>query len=205
MEIKVRRISELIAADYNPRELTKAQARQLRDSLTKFGMVDPVIVNVNEERPSIIVGGHQRTKVWESLGHEFIPTVEVNLDLEKEKELNVRLNKNTGQFDMDMLANNFDLDELIEWGFEEGDLIGKEIDESEEGDDIKVEKSLQVLPKNEYIIIYADEDSSEWEDLKELFKCESVRMGGCRIGSSSEQYGIERVFDYKTFKERVGL
>ena len=63
-------------------------------------------------------------KVWEELGNDTIPTVEVNLNLEKEKELNVRLNKNTGQFDMDILTNNFDTTELIEWGFTE-DKIGE--------------------------------------------------------------------------------
>jgi hypothetical protein len=122
MKIKTRKISDLIRAEYNPRELTKEQQNQLTDSLKRFGLVDPIIVNTHKDRKNILVGGHQRMKVWEELGNDTIPTVEVNLNLEKEKELNVRLNKNTGQFDMDILTNNFDTTELIEWGFTEDEI-----------------------------------------------------------------------------------
>jgi DNA modification methylase len=144
MKIKDRKIKDLIRAEYNPRELTKDQHNQLKDSLQRFGMVDPVVVNINEERKDIIIGGHQRTKVWEELGNKEIPTVELDLTLEQEKELNVRLNKNTGQFDMDMLANHFDTDDLIEWGFDEGELIGFDAVELEaEEDDFEVNDSVE--------------------------------------------------------------
>jgi len=63
MEVVERKIKDLIKAEYNPRELTKDQENQLKDSLKRFGIVDPVIVNVNKERKNIIIGGHQRTKV----------------------------------------------------------------------------------------------------------------------------------------------
>lgn len=122
MKIKTRKIADLIRAEYNPRELTKDQHDKLKDSLKRFGLVDPIIVNTHPERKDILVGGHQRMKVWEELGNETIPTVEVNLTLDKEKELNVRLNKNTGQFDMDMLQEHFNTDELIEWGFDADEL-----------------------------------------------------------------------------------
>lgn len=124
MKIVKRKIKDLIHAEYNPRELTKEQHQKLKDSLLRFGIVDPVIVNKHPDRKDIIVGGHQRTKVWAELGNDTIETVEVELDYNKEKELNVRLNKNTGQFDMDMLANHFDQEELIEWGFDDGELVG---------------------------------------------------------------------------------
>ena len=122
MKIKNRKIADLIRAEYNPRELTKEQHNQLSDSLKRFGLVDPIIVNIHKDLKNILVGGHQRMKVWEELGNDTIPTVEVNLNLEKEKELNVRLNKNTGQFNMDILTNNFDTTELIEWGFTEDEI-----------------------------------------------------------------------------------
>lgn len=118
MKVIEKKISDLIEADYNPRELTEKQHQDLKKSLERFGLVDPILVNVNPERKNIIIGGHQRMKVWKELGHETIPTVELDLELEKERELNVRLNKNTGQFNMDGLANFFDTDELIDWGFQ---------------------------------------------------------------------------------------
>lgn len=123
MKIVNRKIKDLIRAEYNPRELTKDQYNHLKDSLLRFGVVDPVIVNKHPDRDNIIIGGHQRSKVWEDMGNESIPTVELSLTLDKEKELNVRLNKNTGQFDMDMLANHFDTSDLLEWGFDENDDI----------------------------------------------------------------------------------
>lgn len=154
MEIIQRNIADLIEAEYNPRELTKDQFKQLSDSLTRFGMVDPVIVNKHPEREDIIVGGHQRCKVWRELGNEVVPTVEVNLTPDKEKELNVRLNKNTGQFDMDMLANHFDTDELIEWGFEEGELVGFD-DYSDKNQEIDVDEFSDEMVIN---LKYSEED-----------------------------------------------
>lgn len=124
MKIVEREIKELIFAEYNPRQITKKQFEDLKKSLERFGFVDPVIVNVNPDRKNIIVGGHQRIRAWKSLGNTRVPTVEVNLNEKKERELNVRLNKNTGSFDFDILANEFDFDDLIEWGFEEKEILG---------------------------------------------------------------------------------
>jgi len=138
MKIVNRKIKDLIGAEYNPRELTKDQYKQLKDSLLRFGVVDPVIVNKHPDRDNIIIGGHQRSKVWGDMGNDKIPTVELSLTLDKEKELNVRLNKNTGQFDMDMLANNFDTEDLIEWGFSEGELVGFDVDLEAEEDEFDV-------------------------------------------------------------------
>jgi DNA modification methylase len=126
MQIIERNIADLIRAEYNPRELTQDQEKQLSDSLRRFGVVDPVIVNVHEDRKDIIIGGHQRSKVWQKLGNDTIPTVELSLTLDQEKELNVRLNKNTGQFDMEMLKDHFETDDLIEWGFTDVELEWQE-------------------------------------------------------------------------------
>ena len=68
MKIVNRKIKDLIRAEYNPRELTKDQYNHLKDSLLRFGVVDPVIVNKHPDRDNIIIGGHQRSKVWEDMG-----------------------------------------------------------------------------------------------------------------------------------------
>ena len=133
MKIVERNIKELIGAEYNPRELTDKQHQDLRDSLQRFGLVDPVIVNKHKDRKDIIIGGHQRTRVWEELGNDTIATVELKLTLEQERELNIRLNKNTGQFDMQILAEHFEPEELIEFGFEPQQLdLGFYNEEEEE-------------------------------------------------------------------------
>ena len=122
MEVIERPIAELIFAEYNPRQLSTDQYEHLKASLKRFDCVEPVIVNTHPDRKDIIVGGHQRVRVWKDLGHDTIPCTHVNLPLEKERELNVRLNKNTGSFDWDALGNNFDMEELIEWGFSEDEI-----------------------------------------------------------------------------------
>ena len=47
MKIVKRKITELIAAEYNPRKINKVQEQDLKDSLTRFGLVDPIIININ--------------------------------------------------------------------------------------------------------------------------------------------------------------
>ena len=147
MEHKIihREINSLIFAEYNPRQLTKDQYQNLKDSISRFGLVDPIIVNSNKDRKNIIVGGHQRVKVAKDMDIEFVPVIEVDLSYDKERELNVRLNKNTGEWDMDILANNFDMEELADFGFNDEDLkifneeywkepVQKEYDENIETD-----------------------------------------------------------------------
>jgi len=128
VKIIERPLRELIEADYNPRQLTEKQYEDLKKSIVEFGFVDPIIVNKNKERKNIIIGGHQRFKVAQMLGMEKVPCVELDLSLEKEQELNVRLNKNTGQWDYDVLANHFDTTELLDWGFAEAELGVKKED-----------------------------------------------------------------------------
>ena len=48
--------NDLVMAEYNPRQLTKDQYTQLKDSINRFGLVDPLIVNKNKDRKNILVG-----------------------------------------------------------------------------------------------------------------------------------------------------
>ena len=149
MEIVNKSIDSLIFAEYNPRQLTDDQYQQLKDSITRFGLVDPIIVNQHQDRKNIIVGGHQRTRVAKKLGIEEVPCVFVNLPYEKERELNVRLNKNTGGWDYDILADMFDLDELIDWGFNEEELVGFDAEIEVEGniDDDEIPEEVEPVCK----------------------------------------------------------
>ena len=114
--------NDLVMAEYNPRQLTKDQYTQLKDSINRFGLVDPLIVNKNKDRKNILVGGHQRLRIAKEIGLESIPCVEIDLSYDQEKELNIRLNKNVGEWDYDALANHFDVGELTEWGFSNDEL-----------------------------------------------------------------------------------
>ena len=115
-------IDTLTPASYNPRKWDKEAEAQLKESITRFGIVDPLLVNSAPERKGIVIGGHFRLSVMKSLGITEVPVVYINIpDIEKEKELNIRLNKNTGEFDWDILST-FDEAFLSEVGFSSEDL-----------------------------------------------------------------------------------
>lgn len=122
MEIIQAKIEDLKPSEYNPRGMTEKEKKDLTESILRFGMVEPIIVNSAENRKNIIVGGHQRFYICKELGWKEIPTVYVNIpDIGKEKELNLRLNKNSGHWDWDSLAN-FDESLLLDIGFESGEI-----------------------------------------------------------------------------------
>jgi DNA modification methylase len=115
-------INDLIPAEYNPRKGSPKQYDELKKSMERFGMVDPIIVNKAEERKNIIIGGHFRYKVARDIGLQSVPVVYIDVpDLKKEQELNLRLNKNTGEFDFDLLAN-IDEQLLVDVGFTSEEL-----------------------------------------------------------------------------------
>lgn len=147
MEITEVKISDLNHAEYNPRRLTKSQYDYLKTSLEKFGFCDPVIVNSNPERKNIIIGGHQRVRVWSRMKKKTVPVVYIDLPIDKEKELNIRLNKNTGEWDFDKLANEFDLDKLIQWGFDEKEFEIDPLNDEEEGEKVTPEKQPIICPE----------------------------------------------------------
>lgn len=137
-------INELFPADYNPRKHDEVATEQLKQSLQRFGFVDPVIVNSSPNRKNIIIGGHFRWVVAKELGYKTVPVVYIDIpDLQKEKELNLRLNKNTGEFDWDLLAK-FDESFLSDVGFSSDELDSIfDIDVTPE--EFNLEKELQKL------------------------------------------------------------
>jgi ParB family chromosome partitioning protein len=114
-----RKISDLSPAEYNPRQLTEKQAKDLDASLERFNLCDPIIINADNK----IIGGHQRINILKQRG-----AVEVDVRVpsrqlteHEEKELNLRLNKNLGEWDFDLLAD-FDQEMLLDVGFDSAEL-----------------------------------------------------------------------------------
>lgn len=151
-------IDTLVKADYNPRKWDEKALNDLKTSIKKFGLVDPIIINSAKNRKNVVIGGHMRIEAAKALGIATIPAVEVNIpDIEKEKELNLRLNKNQGEFDFKLLAN-FAEDFLTDIGFnsEEIDAIFDWDDESPELFDLKKElekldiKNIQIQKGDVY-------------------------------------------------------
>ena len=104
MEIETRRLADLKPADYNPRKKLEPgdpEYEKIARSIEEFGYCDPIIIN----RDGTIIGGHQRTQVLLDMGAETADCVVVDLDPDKEKALNIALNKITGSWDEAKLAD----------------------------------------------------------------------------------------------------
>ena len=131
MIIEKKQISDLIPAPYNPRQSTAKQEKHLKESLEKFGMVEPIIFN---KQTGYIVGGHFRVRELKKLGIKEIECVIVDLNEADEKELNIRLNANTGSWDWDTLANDWDVADLEAWGLDipQFDNEAEELEASED-------------------------------------------------------------------------
>ncbi|HEL2473754.1 site-specific DNA-methyltransferase [Streptococcus suis] len=150
MEIREIRLSELHPASYNPRKKLKKgdkEYEKIKQSLLKFGYVDPIIVN----KDLTVIGGHQRLTVLKDLDYETAKCVIVDLSKEDEKALNIALNKITGQWDDQLLADllldlqeaDFNLDLT---GFEPpeiDDILSNVHDKDLSDDDFDVDEELK--------------------------------------------------------------
>lgn len=113
---------QLKPAEYNPRKWDEFAIKQLTQSIKRFGLIDPLIVNGTKGRLNTVIGGHFRLKIAKQLGITKIPVVYVNIpEVEREKELNLRLNRNTGEWDFELLKS-FDVGLLLDVGFDDSDL-----------------------------------------------------------------------------------
>ena len=150
MEIKELPLKELKPAAYNPRKKLKKgdkEYEKIKQSLLKFGYVDPIIVNED----LTVIGGHQRLTVLKDLDYETAKCVIVDLPKEDEKALNIALNKITGQWDealladllLDLQESDFSLDLT---GFEPpeiDDILSNVHDKELSEDEFDVEEELK--------------------------------------------------------------
>lgn len=154
MHIKKMKLSDLKAAEYNPRVDLKPgmqEYEKLKQSILEFGFVDPPIYNIQTGN---LVGGHQRVAVARELGlFNEIEVSVVNLPLNKEKALNVALNKISGQWDEEklyVLLNELDDEAVNLTGFdtEEVDSLLDSFNYEEDIEKPIIEDDFQV---NEFI------------------------------------------------------
>jgi len=151
MQIEKLKTELLIPADYNPRKDLKPgdpEYDKLKRSIGQFGYVEPVIWNKTTGR---VVGGHQRLKVLLDMGITEIECVVIEMDEDKEKALNIALNKISGDWDKDKLAlliadlQGADFDVSLT-GFEPAeldDLFKDSLKDSIHDDDFDVDAELQ--------------------------------------------------------------
>src|SRR5882672_3553620 len=99
VELPTSRLAAM-ASPFNPRTIGDHDLGALRRSLKFFGTVEPIVVN---RRSGQIVGGHQRVRAAEAEGIDTLPVVYVDLDDPSERQLNLALNRISGEFDVEKL------------------------------------------------------------------------------------------------------
>src|SRR5512139_1397734 len=117
-----RKLSDLIPWPRNPRQIKSDQVARLQDSFEEFGQPEVIAIGPGNE----VYNGHQRLKSWAAKFGDIEVDVRVasRALTEKEREkLTVFLHRGAiGEWDFDILANEFELDDLLEWGFEKKEL-----------------------------------------------------------------------------------
>lgn len=221
MIIETKRISELIPSPYNPRKMPKRELDKLIKSIEEFGYVEPIVWNKQSGR---IIGGHQRIIALSTMGVEEAEVVVVDMDDNKEKLLNIALNRIHGDWDEDKLTEvlagldkaganleltGFDLNEII------GLLGEKELIEPEIPEDAPtVVKTGDIWQLGRHRLMCGD--STKKEDIDTLMdkkKADMVftdppyRLSSKTFGSKGDrQYGdldSSNVFEYDNWLKNV--
>lgn len=198
---ETRDISTLKPAKYNPRFWSDKARQDLKNSLQKFSLADPIVINTDDT----IIGGHFRIEMLKEKG---ISEVDVRVPSRKltkveEKELNLRLNKNLGDWNFEGLAG-FDEDLLKDVGFDSEDLdkIFKE-DDKPEDDDIPEDAPAITKPGDIYQLgrhKIMSGDSTKREDVEKLMDGKKADMV-----FTDPPYGVSYDGGHATDKRREKL
>ena len=119
--VEKRKLADLKEHANNPRQFTEKGMKDLENSINSIGFMQPI--NINQD--GTILSGHARTKKLKEMGEVEVDVYVPDrvLTPKQEEEVLVRANANTaGQWDFDILANNFDLEEITDWGLDVPDM-----------------------------------------------------------------------------------
>lgn len=205
--MKLVKISEVKPNPKNPRVIKDGKFQKLVKSIQEFpDMLNkrPLIVFTDVDGKYCVLGGNMRLKALNELKFKEIPVIVADEWTEEQKnEFLIKDNVGFGEWDWDSLANEWDAEKLDDWGL---DLpIDNQIDELEEGEEIELPQSVQLEPPKEYILIMAEPNSVDWEEIKETLKLKMVRRGGYKQGSAFDAIALERVIEWNDFKTRINV
>lgn len=193
-------VSELSEYPKNARILTKRGLKQLEESMETFGLAQPLNINTD----NMIIGGHGRLKILQKHGVKKVKCWLPERDLsDKEfEQLNIRLNKNiAGEFDMERLANEFDMPDLLAWGFDEKELLGSGVGGvgGDEYNEPEQEFNEELLLEHNYVLLYFD-NALDWQVAQEKLKLKEINPKHARKGQAT---GIGRVIRGKEILDRI--
>lgn len=185
----------------NPRLIKDHKFKKLVQSIKDFPeMLEkrPIVVDEN----MIVLGGNMRLKACVEAGLKEVWIDVANWTEEQKQEFIIKDNVGFGEWDWEILANEWNPDQLTDWGLDIANF-DDEIDALEDEEEIELPQSVQVEPPKEYILIIAEPNSVDWEDLKQTLKLKMVRRGGYKKGSAFDAISLERVLEWSDLKERI--
>ncbi len=211
MLIKTLKVSEINPARYNPRKDLKpedSEYKKLKKSILEFDLVEPLVYN---QRSGNLIGGHQRLKILKELGIKEVEVSMVDLDDEKEKALNLALNKIQGYWDLPKLKDlleeldtgNFDI-EITGFDNVEIEELQTQLFEPAEGliDDDEIPEKVETVCKTGDLWQLENHrllcgDSTKKDDIERL-------MGGEKADMvfTDPPYGIDLDTSYKGMPSR---
>ncbi len=202
----------------NPRQITVQQYENLERWLEELGDLSGIVHDLNSNQ---IIGGNQRGRVFDINECEIVlaeeydqpdeqGTVAIGYVLwkgyrygyrqvrwtEEQCEMaNIVANKAGGEWDFDVLANEFKFDDLLIWGFREEELGFADPANDEGGFEPECEIAVELLERHDYLVLYFDNEF-DWQVACERFGVKKVE--GTRVGDKSvTQKGLGRVLDGK--------
>jgi hypothetical protein len=199
------KLSELKINENNPRHIKERELERLKRSIVEFEKMLAVRPLLVDRTTNIVYGGNMRLRALKELGYKEIPEEWVkdisDLSDDEKRELVIKDNLSYGEWDFDLLANSYDAEELQDWGL---DVPNVELDSDDDDEGfMNFEKSVQMHPDTEYVVITAGEDNEFWDEMKEKLKLKLVRRGGYKYGSQFDTVSTERVIPFDELIKRL--
>jgi hypothetical protein len=184
MEIKVVKLSEIKSNPNNPRIIKDDKFRKLVKSIQEFPKmleIRPIVVNAD----MIVLGGNMRLKACKEAGLKEVPVIFAHdLTEDEQKQFIIKDNVGFGEWDWDMLANEWEPELLEDWGLE----VWKPAPEIDYSilDDENVEEELGDMADGVRKAIQIEFEPEHYEEAFELVKF--WREQGAYVGSMIIEY-----------------
>jgi len=196
MKVDKVKINSIKTNPKNPRLIKDDKFKKLVNSIKEFPQMlelRPIVVDEN----NIILGGNMRHKACIEAGLKEVYIVQAKdlTELQKD-EFIVKDNVGFGEWDWDILANEWDTDKLTDWGLS----LPLDIEEIKETKDIpdigEIEFSEELFLEHNYIVLYFD-NAMDWEVAQEIYGLKQVKSKTSAEGT--QKIGIGRVINGKNF------
>ena len=187
-QIETLPISQINPNPENPRSISKLMFQKLKKSLQDFPEMlykRPLVVDEN----NTVLGGNMRLMVLKDLNYREVPVIRAEGWTEKQKqEFVVKDNVAFGEWDWDVLANEWDVDSLDEWGVALP-VINEKLEPVGE-DEPEITVTEEILEEHNYIVFTFD-NQLDWQVAKEMFDIGTVAKPG--YTDTYMQKGVGRV------------